>query len=176
MIDERKLLEKLKQKDAHALEKAIGIYTPYLATVLYNMAGNRISKEDGEEVISDVFITLWKNAAYIDLEKGTVRAYISAVARNLALRRLNKNTDYTSLDDVVLYDETPVDEGLVAKELWDAVKSLGETDCEMFVRYYKYGEKIRTIAKVMGLNVSTVKTRLLRGKKKLKKLLTEEDI
>ncbi len=175
MVDEKKLLEKLKKKDVRTLEQAIKTYTPYLATVIYNMAGDRISKEDGEEIISDVFITLWKNTDYINLEKGTVRSYLAAVARNLALRRINKEVFCSSLEDASIAQEHDnIDEKLSSDTLWDTVKELGETDFEIFVRRYKYDEKIRTIAKAMGMNASTVKTHLMRGKKKLKKLLKEE--
>ena len=175
MVDERKLLEELKKKDVRALEKAIKTYTPYLSAVLYNMAGSRLTKEDGEEVISDVFITLWKNADYINLEKGSVRSYIAAVARNLALRRINKEFFCSPLEDVsIAKGNDSIDEKLSSDAIWDAVVSLGEPDCEIFVRRYKYDEKIKTIAKVMGMNTSTVKTRLMRGKKKLRELLKEE--
>lgn len=174
MVDERKLLEKLKRKDVGAIEQAIKIYTPYLSTVLYNMAGNHLSKEDGEEIISDVFITLWKNADYINLQKGTVRSYIAAVARNLCLRRINKEHIHTPLEDVSISGEDTVDERLSSDALWDAVMKLGEPDCEIFVRRYKYDEKIRVIAKALGMNTSTVKTRIMRGRKKLKELLKEE--
>ncbi len=175
MVDEKKLLEKLKKKDVRTIEEAMKIYTPYLSTVLYNMAGSRLSKEDGEEIIADVFITLWKNADYINLEKGSVRSYIAAVARNLALRRINKEVFCSPLEDVKLAAENDnIEEKLSSDTLWEAVMSLGEPDSEIFVRRYKYDEKIRTIAKVMGMNVSTVKTRLMRGRKKLKELLKEE--
>lgn len=40
--------------------------------------------------------------------------------------------------------------------------SLGEPDSEIFVRRYKFDEKIKDISKAMGLNISTVKTRLAR--------------
>ncbi|MBQ3109677.1 MAG: sigma-70 family RNA polymerase sigma factor [Clostridia bacterium] len=175
MVDEKKLLEKLKKKDVRTLEQAIKNYTPYLSTVLYNLAGNRLSKEDGEEIISDVFITLWKNVDYINLEKGTVRSYIAAVARNLALRRINREVFCSPLDDIGgAQEHDSIEEKLVSDALWNAVKELGETDFEIFVRRYKYDEKIRTIAKAMEMNESTIKTHLMRGKKKLKELLKEE--
>lgn len=47
--------------------------------------------------------------------------------------------------------------------------SLGEPDNEIFVRRYKFDEKLKDISKAMGLNISTIKTRLSRGKRKLKK-------
>ncbi|MFR5916159.1 MAG: sigma factor-like helix-turn-helix DNA-binding protein [Blautia wexlerae] len=49
------------------------------------------------------------------------------------------------------------------------VMSLGEPDSEIFVRRYKFDEKIKDISKAMGLNISTVKTRLSRGKENSEK-------
>lgn len=171
MADEAKLLKKLKKKDLHSLQQAIDLYTPYLSVVLYNYTGSKLPPQDIEEVISDVFITLWKNADYIDLEKGTIRSYISKTAKNLTLKRLQKYHDYVSLDDV----ELPVKEDENYDYVWNFVMELGEPDNEIFVRYYKYDEKIKDIAKAIGVPISTVKTKLSRGKKKLKIKLSDTE-
>ena len=143
MAEEEKLLMRLKNGKRNAIDEAIAVYTPYLSTVLYNMLGNRLPKEDIEEILSDVFVTLWRNADTIDLEKGTLRAYLAAVARNFALKKLNKQRDYTSLDEIELPDKAPIPEENTAESVvWDAVMSLGEPDNEIFVRYYIFGEKI----------------------------------
>lgn len=129
MAEEEKLLMRLKNRKRNAIDEAIEVYTPYLSTVLYNMLGNRLPKEDIEEILSDVFVTLWKNADTIDLEKGTLRAYLAAVARNFALKKLNKQRDYTSLDEIELPDEAAVlEENTADSVVWDAVMSLGEPD------------------------------------------------
>ena len=174
MVDESKLLMQLQKRHKNSINQAIEVYTPYLSTVLYNMVGNGLPKEDIEEIVSDVFVVLWKNAEYIDLSKGTLRSYIAATARNLALKRLNKKKDYTNLDDIEIpiEDEFTVDN---KKSIWDAVMRLGEPDNEIFVRFYKYDEKLKDISKATGLNVSTIKTKLSRGKRKLKKLLNAEE-
>ena len=174
MVDESKLLMQLQKRHKNSINQAIEVYTPYLSTVLYNMVGNGLPKEDIEEIVSDVFVVLWKNAEYIDLSKGTLRSYIAATARNLALKRLNKKKDYTNLDDIEIpiEDEFTVDN---KKSIWDAVMRLGEPDNEIFVRFYKYGEKLKDISKATGLNISTIKTKLSRGKLKLKKILNAEE-
>ena len=46
---------------------------------------------------------------------------------------------------------------------------LGEPDSEIFVRRYKFDEKIKDISKAMGLNISTVKTRLQEEKENSEK-------
>lgn len=176
MIDETALLIKIKRKRKGAIDKAIEIYTPYLSTVLYNMAGNDLPKEDIEEIISDVFVSLWENAGYIDVKKGTLRSYIAATARNFALKRLHKMKCTESLDDIEIADSKDFYEKSVETEMvWDAVMKLGEPDNEIFVRFYKYDETLKTISGAMGLNISTVKSRLSRGKRKLKKILCMEE-
>lgn len=176
MADEARLLGRLKKRERNSIDEAIEVYTPYLSTVLYNMVGNRLAKEDIEEIVSDVFVMLWKNAEYIDLKKGTVKSYIAAAARNFTLKRLNKKRECTCLDDIEVSDEkTSAESGLKNSVIWDAVMSLGEPDNEIFVRYYKYDEKIKDISKAIGLNVSTVKTKLSRGKNKLKRILSDAE-
>ena len=69
MVDESKLLVQLQKRQKNSINHAIEVYTPYLSTVLYNMVGNGLPKEDIEEIVSDVFVMLWKNAEYIDLKK-----------------------------------------------------------------------------------------------------------
>ena len=173
MEDDSKLLFRLKKGDKNSINDVIEIYTPYLSTVIYNMVGSGLPKEDVEEIVSDVFVVLWKNAGYIDLSKGNLRSYMAATARNFALKRLNKKKDYTTLDDV----ELPVeDEDKENRDLiWDAVMSLGEPDNEIFVRFYKFNEKIKDISKVTGLNISTIKSKLSRGKRKLKRILSNAE-
>ncbi len=176
MADETKLIMQLKNRKRNAIDEAIRVYTPYLGTVLYNMVGNRLPKEDIEEIVSDVFVMLWKNAEYIDLKKGTVRSYLAAAARNFALKRLNKKKDYTCLDDIEVPDQkTTIQQDMEKSALWDAVMSLGEPDNEIFVRYYKFGEKLKDISKATGINISTIKTKLSRGKRKLKIILSNAE-
>ena len=56
----------------NSIDEAIRIYTPYLSTVLYHMAGNSLPKEDIEEIVADVFVVLWKNAGRIDSVRFTI--------------------------------------------------------------------------------------------------------
>lgn len=176
MVDEAELLQRLRSRERNAINEAIEIYTPYLSTVLYRMAGTALPKEDIEEIVSDVFVMLWKNAEYIDLQKGTLRSYIAASARNLGLKRLNQRRDHTSLDEIEVPDQRDFTlEHSYNDYMWKAVMSLGEPDNEIFVRRYKFDEKLKDISKAMGLNISTIKTRLSRGKRKLRKILSDAE-
>ena len=176
MTDEAELLQRLRNREKNSIDEAIRIYTPYLSTVLYHMAGNSLPKEDIEEIVADVFVVLWKNTGRIDLQKGTLRSYLAAVARNFALKRINRKMDHTSLEDIELSDgKNFMEENFHNNYVWETVMSLGEPDSEIFVRRYKFDEKIKDISKAMGLNISTVKARLSRGKRKLRKMLSDAE-
>ena len=57
-----------------------------------------------------------------------------------------------------------------AARLWDAVEGLDEPDRTLFLRYYYYGDKLKDIARALGL---TAKQRLFRGRKALRDTLTK---
>ena len=176
MTDEKRILERLQNRSCDSMEEAIEIYTPYLGTVLYNMLGTSLQKEDVEEIVSDVFVVLWKNADRIDLSKGTLRGYLAVTARNFALKKINANRETVPIDELDIPDKaSSAEEKICNKSLWDSVMELGEPDNEIFVRYYRYGEKLRDIAKAMKINLSTIKTKLSRGKEKLKKMISDAE-
>ena len=64
-------------------------------------------------------------------------------------------------------------EFIVSKLLGGAVDGLDEPERTLFFRYYYEGERLKTIAGELGLNLSTVKTKLARGRKRLREQLRE---
>lgn len=174
MKDEQKILRDLKKKRRDSLEKVIKIYNPYVRVVVYNIIGSVMTNEDIEEVISDVFISLWRNIENLDAEKGSIRTYLGTIARNTAKNKLRNLKFYIEIDDSIPFDGVSPQESFEVKEekdlLLQLIMSLGEPDSEIFIRYYHYEQKIKNIACYMGLPISTVKTKLSRGRLKLKEI------
>ena len=44
-----------------------------------------------QELIADVFFSMWKNARHIDASCGNLRTYIAAIARNKTVDVMKKN-------------------------------------------------------------------------------------
>ena len=175
-MDEQKLLNNLRMKKRNALENAIELYTPYVSVVVYNVIGQSMTREDVEEVVSSVFISLWQYSSALDNSKGSLRAYLGTAARNSAKNKLREIRPHVPLEE---YTAISKDEPCIEIEkqeqsltIWNMVKELGEPDSEIFLRYYYYEEKVRHIAKCIGCPASTVKTKLARGRQKLKNLLS----
>ncbi|MCI8283657.1 MAG: sigma-70 family RNA polymerase sigma factor [Firmicutes bacterium] len=177
MIDERKLLCNLKMRKRNSLEEAIKRYTPYVSVIIYNTIGRTASKEDMEEVISDTFLSFWQHIDDINEEKGGIRSYLGAIARNAAKNKLRGFIPSEELNENIASRSAEPQDYLEQNEekqfLLDMITALGEPDSEIFLRYYYYDEKIKTISSAMGIPTSTVKTKLSRGKTKLKKLIIQ---
>ena len=58
------------------LDRIIDDFSPYIKTVINNMAGNNLSFEDKEEILTDTFFILWKNR---DLEIIHLESYLTLV-------------------------------------------------------------------------------------------------
>lgn len=140
--------------------------------IVYNTVGCKLSKEDMEEIVSDTFFLLWQNSLNIDETKGNMRSYLATIARNTSKNKLRKYHSNEVLNEqIISSDLTPQDNIIKAENsqfLTELITSLGEPDSEIFFRYYYYNEKIKTISKAMNISLSTVKTKLYRGKQKLK--------
>ncbi len=175
MTEDEKLIYNIKQKRRGALEKVIDLYTPYIGTVIYNVIGSTMPKEDMEEIILDTFVTLWRNADNFDSQKGCLRTYLGTIARNLAKNKLYAQKINLELNEDIMsiYSEphTKIEQEEERAAMIRAINELGEPDSEIFMRYYYYDEKISAISKIIGLSSNTVKTKLARGRRKLKGIL-----
>lgn len=57
----------------------------------------------------------------------------------------------------------------------EAVDSMEPVDREIFLRHYFWHQPVAQIAGEMGKNVPAIKSRLARGREKLRKILLKED-
>ena len=147
-----------------------------MGTVAANILASALSVADAEEVSADVFYTLWVNAKRI--RPGKVKPYLAGDARNKAKERLRRCGEELPLeDDVLLLSADLPERRLEAREqtrfIRQAIQSMPQPEREIFFRYDYYCQPVARIAQEMALNPSTVKTRLHRGRQKLKETLTK---
>lgn len=175
-MTDQMLCQKLKNGNRVALHEAINRFTPYVSTVAWRvLAGSTAAKEDLEEIVSDTFLALWNHASEIDSDR--IRPWLAAVAKNRAIDRLRTLSPAAPLSENDP-DQSPGPEDEVilrerAERLWAAVNGLPEPDRTLFIRHYYEGEKVQDAARVLGIKTATAKTKLHRGRKMLKALLSE---
>ena len=175
-MDEKQAIRRLKAGDESALSWLIDRYAAYVTTIIHNILGPAASQSDGEEVASEVFYALWLQADQVREDK--LKPYLGAIARNKARERLRKQGRDLPLEDdlLILAPEDPERE-LVEREqaafLRETLLALPHPDRDIFFRYYYDCQPVKLIAQALGLNPATVKTKLHRGRKKLKEVLTK---
>ena len=174
-MTEQELVKSLHRGSLSALEELMDRYTPYVSSVISRILRGR--QADVEELTADVFLSVWDNRK--KLRPGQVKGYLGAIARNRAFNLLRADHENLPLEDNVLILETDgPDRELDRKETAHIVnKALSQLDSpqrELFVRHYYYGQTVQEAALAMGLNLSTAKTWLRRGRETLKTYLRKE--
>lgn len=170
-MDENSALRALCMRDERALGWFIDRYTAYVATIVNNMLLPRLAASDAEEVVADVFLALWHNAA--NIRSGGVRAYLGAIARNKSRDALRALREELPLEDDVLSIPVPTLEQALTERTRRAVDGMGEPDMEIFLRHYYYCQSVADIAAALDMNANTVKTRLRRGRERLRAELSK---
>ena len=178
-MTEEALLQRLRNDETAALEEIIDGYSPYVFSVLSRRLGLFRTPEDLEELASDVFFSLWRHRKRL---RGThLRGWLSKVAENAArdfLRRQRLKT--VSAEDCLELSEQAAesltDRELRAQVLRQALDGLDPQSRDIFRRYYYQDCTVDQIARSLDMNPATVKSRLQRGRKKLKEALTEGGI
>lgn len=177
---EEVILRKIRAGDPAGLEALMDRYIPYVSAVVWNILRDFMQPEDAEEVVSDVFLAAWEQAA--DLRKGYVKPWLGAVARNKAKNKLRRMGRELPLEEDILElpgGNDPADAVQREEErvmVYEAVNGLPKQDREVFLRHYYFAQTVREISEGMALNESTVKTKLRRGRMKLKEILTGREI
>ena len=175
-MTEQKIIRKMQARDPAGLEGLMERYIPYVSAVVWNILRFSMQPEDAEEVVSDVFLAAWEQAE--DLRLGKVKSWLGAVARNKAknkLRTLGKDLPLEE-DILELPGQDSPEAALTRTEErflvnW-AINGLPDPDQEIFLRHYYHAQTVREISEEMALNESTIKTKLRRGRVKLKEILT----
>lgn len=125
-------------------------------------------------------LAVWNASDRLDLTMySSLKGYLGAVARNKAKDFLRKKKLATLvLDDDILVFSDSVEKKFLQKEQQAIVKKaldrLSAEDRDIFIRYYYRYEKVSDIARQMGMNEQTVKSRLARGRKFLKQVLMDD--
>lgn len=174
---ESMILQNIKAGDPSGLKALMERYVPYISVIVWKILRDAMSPQDAEEVVSDVFLAAWEQAA--DLKAGHVKGWLGTVARNKAKNKLRQMGRTISLEENSVDIPAPNDlsEAMEQDEerrlVRQAVDALPPEDKEIFLRHYYYAQSIKEISDHMALNESTIKTKLRRGRMKLKEALTK---
>ena len=176
-MSDEKVVGAIKHGNEEAINHVITKYSKLMWSIASSILHNVASDQDIEECVADVFVYLWKHPEKYDPQRGTLKVWLSVVARSQAIdkyRDLSKN-NAVPLDDKVFIEQTDICDGMMDSEtkrmLISAVRALGEPEQEILIRRYYYDQKPKEIAAALDMPVKQVENHLYRTKQKLRAIL-----
>lgn len=176
-MNDKEIVRRLKSGDARGLEGLIDKYAAYAGTIIRRIVLPALSESDAEELVADVFTSVWRNPKTLTAEN--LKSYIAAAARNKAVSRLRSVKQWQPTDDESLSVsdvESEADKRLLAEALESALAEMEVSDRDILVRTYYYCRTLKETAESLGITEGAAKTRLFRARSRLKKILTERGI
>ena len=171
------LVARIAVGDERALQMIYERYSP----LVYGLSRRvTASTAHAEEITQEVFVFLWQNPDRFDAERGSLRAFLGAVAHRRSVDEVRRNTRRTAREDRVGSDASnpdvieisdDVERSQTAERVRAAVSSLPEQQREAVLLAYFGGCTFRQVAEQLGIPEGTAKSRLRLGLSKLAVLL-----
>jgi RNA polymerase sigma-70 factor (ECF subfamily) len=170
------LLKKAGEGDQAAFLDLYDRYREPIFRFAYRLLG---SVEVAEDVTHDCFLSLIRKPENFRPERASLKTYLYAAARNLAMKHFRNQGRETGLDEVT---EEPkdspkrgplrrlLDEELAA-QVRDAVFSLPPLQREALILFEYEGLSLNEIAEIAGTDAGAIKARLYRAREGLRRIL-----
>jgi len=135
----------------------------------WRMSGSAAAAED---ITQNVFVGFLQHPSRFDPTRGTLRAFLIGIARNLALKHWRAEHRFEPLDDEAMVAE-PVDpdRGAVGDIVGRAVRALPPLQREVVILVEYEGLTLAEVARAVDADVGTVKSRLHRARENLRSAL-----
>ncbi len=177
MVEDELLKWRFRRGSREALAR---IYEKYVHLLLSLALGLLNDPHAAEDVVQDVFVAFAKGAAGFRLQ-GSLKAYLATCVVHRARDRARSERvrqRHAAGSTGTAWEADGPDESLVYGErcerLTQALAELPGEQCEVVVLKIKDGMKLRDIAKLQNVSISTVHGRYRYGMDKLRTLLNGE--
>ena len=172
-FDDRDLLSEAivgaKQGDMSALHF---LYVRFADDVCGYVRSIVRDSHEAEDITQNVFVGFLQHPSRFDPARGTLRAFLLGIARNLALKHWRAEHRFETLDDEAMVAE-PVDpdRGAVGDIVGRAVRALAPLQREVVILVEYEGLTLAEVARAVDADIGTVKSRLHRARENLRRAL-----
>lgn len=181
-LDENELIKKAGRGDAYAFEQLMAAHESKMYAVALRMCGNR---EDAQDCLQEAMIRVYRAMSGFK-GQSSFSTWVYRITMNSCLDELRrrKNRTATSLDAMLENGFTPSDDSDTPEQsslrseqrrvLERAIADLPEDMRSAIVLRDIQGLSYEEIAQALSANVGTIKSRISRGREKLRGVLSEQ--
>jgi RNA polymerase sigma-70 factor (ECF subfamily) len=180
-MEKEKIISNYIKSNQLDMSEIVSDYYCYVKTIIKN--ATNVSKEDEEEIISDVFFIVWKNQRDLKLDN-RLSPYIAGITKRVVYKKYYKDSKYNEasskyqeefIDLLSKNFQEDIDNQIEKNEMINFIneqlKLMGEMNYLVFTKFYYEDKSIKQIAKELNLSSSNVKILLHRSRNKVKNLL-----
>src|SRR5215510_7474882 len=172
--------EELMRQVAGGSAEALGLLHGRFSRLVFAVAVPSLDRAGAEDLVQEVFLTVWRNAARFDPERGTVRAWILQIAHFRLLnelRRRSRRPEIVPDPEGLVLAGLPADEPGPAEARWQqhrraviqaALNELPRPQREALRLAFLDDLTHEQVAAELDLPLGTAKTRIRTGLKKLR--------
>ena len=151
------------------------LFVRYYSRRCYYVYRILMDKEDAEDVVQELFLTLWNNRKKIEIGEN-VSGYLYRMAKNLALNHIRTETNYRSVlesreEPLSYYEENPLESEEFRLALNDCINRLPGRCKEVLLLHRVKGLKQKEIADQLSISVKTIKNQIWSSLQRLKRCL-----
>jgi RNA polymerase sigma-70 factor (ECF subfamily) len=167
------LLERVARGEADAVQALVEQYTP----IVWSIARRQLGSQCAEDVVQEVFLALWKNAARFDPGLSSEAAFITTVARRRVVDQ-RRRVGRAPMEELPAEPRGEPDPGLALVDLGEEARA-AQTELEKLPR--KQRDVLRMsivdglthveIAARLALPLGTVKSYVRRGLERVREAL-----
>jgi RNA polymerase sigma-70 factor (ECF subfamily) len=177
-VPDSALIENMRTGDEAALSTLYDRYSAMLFGMLVRILRDQ---QAAEEVLQDLFLQLWRNAAQFDAARGSLPAWLMVIGRNRAISRLRGRRDREVLEEnegdyanTFASGQNIEDEAVRAQVARNISAAMGQLPVEqrqaVELAYFE-GMTQSEIASKTGIPLGTVKTRVRTAMQTLRQII-----
>ena len=152
-MEDREILQRLRSGDERGMEALLGQYGPLLRYVVRPILPR---EQDREDCLSEISLRIWERVGSFTEDRGTLAAWLTAIARNTALSHAQREGPRTpeALSHQTADPAPSPEEEVLRRErretLRRALDALDQRDRLLFDRKYYYCQSTAQIARERG--------------------------
>ncbi len=145
------------------------------ASELYGFAVRSLGDPGlAEEAVQETFVRAWRAGERFDPQIGSLRTWLFAILRNVVIDLGRaRAVRPTVADGGIEVAVEPFDEALLAWQIEEAMRRIGEQHRRVLVETYYRGRPYAEVAEELGVPEGTVKSRVYYGLRALRIVLEE---
>lgn len=163
---------KLVKKARNGNKEAFNELILYYQNDLYNIAKSKLHNEDDVcDAVQETIFNAYKHIHTL-LNPYNFKSWLIKILINECNKvYLKSKNNYIEISDELNFKIENVDNSNI--EFLDLINILSTDEKEIFILYYKEGYTSKEISKMLNINQSTIRSKISRGKEKIKNKLEE---